>query len=931
MKKIIFTLSLIFFIINAFANSSGKINGKVIDKKTGEELPGANIIITGTTIGTISDLAGNFSLSNLEPGVYDISCSFISYKTVIIRNVVVKRGEEIFLNLKLLEKDLDLGEITITDKFERKTENSIIAIQKKTASLVNGISAQEMSINGDNNAAASLSKVTGISIDAGKYVYVRGLGDRYSKIELNGAEIPSLDPNRNSVQLDLFPNNIIDNMMVYKTFSPNLPASFTGGYVNIVTKDFPTKFTFQFSTSLGFNPQTNLNSNFITYKGGKLDFLGIDDGTRELPKIAQDVVPYRYQDDQKLDDISKSFNKTMTTTRQTSFFNNSHSFSLGNQVNFLGKPLGFIASLSYNRSYKYYNNGENGHYTLTTLNSPFLQKDLQLNDEKGTMNVLIGGILNLSYRLSKNNKISLNIIHNHCGNKQARYQEGWSLYHEVNFQTRTLQFSERSFSAAQLRGEHTFKSLSNLNASWMSSYTHSKHDEPDLRFFTNIFETSNNDTVYEIDIAKQDLPSRYFRNMNENNFDNRIDFELPFSVKQKALKFQFGGVYTLRNRIFRENIFTYKDNNNSFTGKIENYLSDSNIGMNVDNYQNNYGIYISDGSQLSNNYDANQSIFAAYIMFDMQLSDNFRAVTGIRTETTDISVKSKNPANPEGVLNNIDWLPALNLTYKATDKTNFKASYTKTLARPSFRELAPYASFEFSGDFIFIGNENLQRTIVDNYDIRWEHYINHGELISLGYFYKHFHNPIERTFVANAVNDELTFENVDDADIQGIEFEIRKKIDFINALRYFKIGGNLTLVNSTVSIQDEELSSIRATNPDQSATRVMCGQSPYIINAFLDYNNSDLGLNSRLTYNISGKKLAIVVKGGTPNIFEQPQGKLNFNIKKNLGKNISLKFAAKNLLNSSYKKTYNYKGKDYIFSDYSLGRSFSIGFNYLIN
>lgn len=931
MKKVLLNIILLLlFLSTANVVAQGIIKGKVTNTETGEELIGANVVITGTTIGSTTNISGDYSINNVDAGKYSITVSFISYTSKTIEDVVVKNGQETVLNIKLTETQYNIKGVNVKGKAIRDTENAMLAIQKKSAPLLDGISSQEISLYGDKDAAASLKRVTGIVVLDDKYINIRGLSDRYLKTELNGSEVPSLDPNKNAPQLDLFPSNIIDNILIYKSFSPELPGDFTGGYVNIITKDFPEKFTFQFTSSFGFNPQANLTNNFLTYEGGKLDWLGIDDGTRDIPVLAEGHVPYRYEDDPKLDEITSSFNKIMEPTHKTSFLNHSHSISVGDQLKLFGKPIGIVASLSYDRKYSYYEEGEIGHYTLRSNNAPFLQKDLQLSDERGKMKVLIGGIINMSYRFNENNSIGFNFIRNQSGIDDARYQEGYSHYHQVDFQTRSLRFFQRSYTTIQLRGDHTMPEARNLNLKWMTSYVVSKHEEPDTRFFTNIYEIADDGSkVYFIDIAKQDVPSRYFRNLTEKAVNGKIDLTLPFDHLSPSFKLQAGGSFVYKDRSFDERIFQYRDNNDSYNGSVTSYLADTNIGTRVYNYPEFFGVFISDGTQLSNIYRGYQTIFAGYFMGDIELTPKLRLVAGARPEFTFITVKSENPNNPEGNLDIMHVLPGVNLTYSLSDKMNLRGSYTRTLARPTFRELAPYSSFEFSGDFIFTGNPNLKTTLIDNFDLRWEWFPKLGEVISVSYFYKLFRNPIERTFIPEAGNDEITFENVGTAKAHGVEFDIRKSLDFINAIRNMKVGVNFAFIHTTVAIDDAELQAIHATNPTHGSSREMYGQAPFICNASLGYANKENGISTNLSYNISGKKLTIVVKGGTPNIFEQPRNQLDFNFKKTFGK-WSIKFSAKNLLNDSFRQIYTYKDVEYVYSEYKLGREFKLGFSYLI-
>ncbi len=926
--KLLLLTAILFF--SQFAISqTGSIKGQIKDNKTGETLIGANVIIKGTNKGAIADFDGNFIINNLAEGEYTLICSFISYQQIIISNVKVKANTATELNFAMQSEAVSIVGATVTARAVRNSENALVAMQLKSATSVNGISEKEISMNGDGDAASSLSRVSGVTIQDGKYIYVRGLGDRYSRTDLNGAMVPSLDPEKNNIQLDLFPSSIINNMMVYKTFSPELPANFAGGYVNIETKKFPEEFMVEIGTTVGINSQATFNKNFMTYAGGKTDFLGFDDGTRAIPEAAQGNIPFRYQDDEKLDNITRSFNKTMSPTTKAAPFNHGFNFTIGNNHKLFGKEVGYLFSYTYKHDYRYYEGGENGQYTLSAANSKFLQRDLQYTDSRGVDYVLWGLMGSASLKLNDNSSISLNIIRNQSGNSTSRYQEGWNNYHEVNVQTRSLQYAQRSFTTAQLLGEHTIKKLHKLKVKWHTAYSLSIQEQPDLRFFTNIYDiTSSEDTIYKIDPAKQGVPARYWRNMQEYNFDTKIDFELPYEFLSNNSSLKFGGKLMTKNRDFSERRFDVNDNNDSYKGDVTEYLRDENIGMTIPEFPSKYGVFISDATQLSNTYFAYQNLIAAYLMTDQQINNKLRAVYGVRMETTDIYLESAKKDNPKGQLQNVDFLPAINLTFKPNKKINLRAAYTRTLARPSFRELAPYASFEFSGDYTLIGNENLERTLIDNIDFRFEWAMKPGELLSFDVFYKGFINPIERTFVTTAVGDELTFKNSDRADVYGIEFEIRKNLNFISGLKNFKVGLNVALVNSIVNIATDELDVIRTTDPTAAATRTMYGQAPYIINTYLNYSLKKIGLDARIVYNTTGEKLAVVVKGGTPNIYQAPRHSLNFTLKKSFGTKFSIILKASNLLNSTYVKNYTFNNKEYIYSSYNTGQAFAISFKY---
>ncbi|MDH5598270.1 MAG: TonB-dependent receptor, partial [Cyclobacteriaceae bacterium] len=833
MKNQFLSLLLFLSFYGSIYAQSGTITGRVIDDEYQEDLIGATVVIAGTTTGSVTDMEGRYSIPNLKPGLYNLEVSYVGFESKLIPDVEVKNEEPTILDIVLGSGAQELEEVLVMATVVRSSEAGMLNVQKNSLQVMDGMGAEQFSRNGDSDLASAVKRITGVSVEGGKYVYVRGLGDRYSKTALNGADIPGLDPNRNTVQMDLFPSNLIENILVYKTFSPDLPGDFSGGYVNIETKDLPDAFSLQFSTSLGYNTNATLNSGFLTYGGGKTDWLGMDDGTRALPAIIREnTVPQLTGDKDLLYAMGDSFlKKEMDPSRQKAGFNNSHSLSFGNQHMLGNIPLGYTAGITYNRSYEYYGDGETNRQTLPGIGSTRLLTQLSLNDEMGKESVLWGVFANMSLQFSDRNKIKLGVMRNQSSDKVARSQQGFKPEDDpdLNFLTRGLGFTERSLNSAQLQGDHQISSMHNLKINWISSYTLSAQEEPDLRYFTFGYREFSGNRIYEIEPSIGQLPTRYFRDMNESHFDNKIHFTLPLN---ESGELKFGGSYVTKNREFRENQYRYGSNPNPpsfFNGNPNDYISVNLLSTDVTE-----GTYIVDAFELGNNYDAEQSVFGSYIMANQKFFDKLSVVGGLRLESTDLSIKSFDPTHGTGTLQEMSLLPSLNITYGISEESNFRVGYSRTLARPTFRELAPFASFDFIGDNLLVGNSNLISSSIQNLDLRWEKYMNHGEMVAVSMFYKNFTNPIEKTFNAAAPNqNELTWRNTSKGILYGMEAEVRKRLDFIaTPLQSFTLGANLTYVFSRVDIDEEELMIIRASNPEAKDTRAMFGQSPYIINTF---------------------------------------------------------------------------------------------------
>lgn len=932
-KKLIFLILLSSISVASFAQT-GILRGKITDAETGEELIGATVMIAGTTTGAASDLDGNYTVNNIEPGTYQFQCQFISYTPQTINTVEIKDGEVTIINFTLSSVSMGLQEVVISAKASQRSEASMLTIQKKSANVVDGISAQQMKRAGDSDAAGALKRVSGVNIEGGKYVFVRGLSDRYSKTTLNSAEIPGLDPNRNTVQMDIFPTNLIDNMVVYKSFTPNLPADFTGGLIDIITLDFPETFTMSFSVKAGYNTQASFNNEFLTYEGSSTDFMGYDDGLRDIPSAASGDIPIYPSDKQELTDITSSFNKIMSPSTQTSFMNSSYSFSIGNQHKQGNNSIGYIVGLSYKYDESFYDDGYYGEYTLVEAGAKQLTTQSEYKATLGQKESLWGALANISYKIGTAHKISANVFKNQSGISQARYMIGKKPSDDTEnlfIETRKLLWMQRGFLSGQLRGEHYFENLSKLKVEWIGSVTKSKQEEPDVRYFINSYYPDNEGKYqYAIEQSLYQVPVRYYRDMDEINYNAKVNATINLRPNEQSAKLKFGGSYLYKDRNLDETRLDYKFQFPAITynGNVEEFLSDQNIGLNYDGGY--YGLYIqgNTGDDLINSYTADQTVYAGYAMIDVKIKDKIRIVTGLRVENAVINSASKDPDKPVGYLDDTDFLPALNLTYFLNEKMNLRLNGSRTLARPSFRELAPYASEDIEDGRTYVGNADLDRTMIDNYDFRYEYFMNPGEVASIGLFYKNFHDPIEVVDNPAAQNSELSWENMEQAQVFGMEVELRKKLDFVYLLRDFGFIMNFTYVYSEVSIDSLELLSIRATDPNASDTRQMSGQSPYIINAGLNYSNSDLGFEANAVYNVAGPKLIINVKGGTPDIYQQPVNSLNITASQRLSEKFSATFQAKNILNPVNKQTYTYEDVEYISRSYKKGVEFKVGVKY---
>jgi len=941
----------------------GTLSGVVLEKSSALEVIGGNVVVAGTAVGTTTEFDGTYVLE-LDAGTYNIEYSYIGFQNFTAENVVINAGETTTLDVQLDDESIELESVVVVGKAFRNTEASVLALRKASTLVLDGISAAQFKKSGDSDVAQAVRRVTGVTLEGGKYVYVRGLGDRYSKTTLNGAEIPGLDPNRNTVQMDLFPTSLVDNIVVYKTFSPELPGDWTGGLVDINTKDFPESYSVSASVSTGYNANSNLNSDFLSYEGGSLDALGFDDGTRAVPSSIENQTGV-------LTDYAAGLNNGSAATEvanNTRAFNNNWaiqqaerplnvgaSFSIGNKFDLKGKSLGILASATYNRNYSAYHNGELGIFQLSGdfATTSRLNPQIELTDSEGNEETAWGALVATSLKLDDYNTISLTGMHNQSGTSTAKYAFGTKNADDPDdiFQTRSWRYLERSLSTVQAKGTHNLGSNKNIKLNWISSYSISKQDDPDLRFFTNRINTITNNPFLKP--SSDNVPTRFYRNMVQNNSDTRVSLELPIT-QWNGLNgsVQFGGAFNYKDREFREDRYNFNNNvaainapnnfdiiNQEFLD-LSFYFQESNLAAaSTNGYANNgNGVYVTDNFDARNNYNASATTSAAFAKLNLPITDKLHTIVGARVESTFVGLETfdtgstldrfPNLDGESNLLDNIDVLPSATFNYSVAENQKLRFSYSRTVARPTFRELAPFASFALDGGFVFVGNPELQRTIIDNVDIRWELFPKSGESLSVGVFGKNFTNPIERTFNPEAQNTELTFRNVDQARLVGAEFEFRKKLGpLVHFLKGFDLTSNFTYIYSETDIDEEELAQIRVSQPDAEATRQVFGQAPYVFNAMLSYR-SERGTQASLSYNVIGDAISVVTRGATPNYFLKSRPSLNFRVSQKINQYFTLTAGVSNILNSDYAEEVTFKGVDYAVQTYSPGVDYSLSLAY---
>lgn len=964
------------------SSATGSVTGVIVEAKSGAPLPGANVKIKGTTTGTSTDLNGRYRLEGLTPGAYSLLFSFVGFQKKTVTGVEITAGQTTQLDVTLREEAAKLKGVVVEAKAARDSNAGLLKEREAAPVVSNAISADMMSKAGISNAADAMKKVTGASVVEGKYVYIRGLGDRYTTTQLNGIAMPTASPNRDAVQFDLFSTNLLDNIVTKKTFTPDLPGNFAGGLTNINTESYPANLTFQISSSTSIGTQTHFTNNFLSTPGGKWDFLAIGDGTRSLPDPVQsltaDQIPSnvrRTVSDQlgngggseagvRLNKLSRSFNNNMAVVRGRAPLNQSYSLSIGNEINSAGDPLGVLLNLNYGYSSSYYEGFQGRYRGPRGDGSDSLDTELLVNEAKGTTTAKLGGLLSLNYRLAQNHELGATAMYTRHGESTAQtrfgqWPEQFGSDPTVHFQDRNLHYTRRELYSTQLRGRHLFPGLGDTEIEWTTGVSDTRQEEPDTRLFGNLVREQMEDgavvdTSYVVDLTGFPPPTRYYRELNENSYSAKVDVSIPFGGNESTVK--VGGSYRVENRTFNERGFVFEPPSNpSYNGNPEAYFADDNMGITdtltiaegtpFERKSPEFGNTVYEESEAQDRYQGDQTVAAGYAMVDWSVTERLRLIGGARVERTDLQIESEaleqstgSGLSPDdttdGAINVMDVLPSLNAVYELRDDMNLRFAATRTLARPTFREIAPFSRESNVLGELVIGNPSLDRSLITNLDLRWEWFPAPGEIVGVSVFGKGFRDAIE-VYLLPTTNGQRTWANTD-ARVYGAEFELRTQLGrFADLLTHFTLGTNLSLIHSAAEepqleggLGDDSYNGDGGGPQNSRDTRPLQGQSPYTFNMDLSYENPNTGTSAGLYFNTFGERLTALGVFQKPDVYEQPFHQLNVTFSQRFRDHWTVDLSVENLLGDTARKIHPFRENEFVYQRTPEERAISLGLSY---
>ncbi len=1027
MKKFFSLLLLISAFSFGISCAQGIVRGKITDKN-GETIIGASVVLKANKgIGVVTDFDGNYSLKITDATPQVLIISFVSFKP-IEETVNPMNGEVIIKNFVMQSAAQEVGEVKIVAKAVKAREYYVENMKRNSATTIDYVSSETMKKTGDASVTAAVARVTGVSTN-GAFITVRGIGDRYVKTAINGARIPTLDPFTNNIKLDLFPSSLVDNILLTKTASPDLPGDWAGAYLSVETKDYPEQLSINLESTFGYNNQATFKD-VRASDHSKTDWLGYDNNFRDrnhasfseanmAPSTYQELVALGLEDyynamgvnannwtqDQANGDTyfklglvqlgllapalindaeavaaakaeyvngnykSNAFSKINTNTAATgkSFANNwntykrqaplnfSQSLSIGNQIKFFGKPLGFIAGVRYSTATQYdpesvsnrespVDDGTNsGNYILAPTS---LTKQDVSRETNGW-----SALANVAYKFNSNHSIALLFMPNFTGTNNVRYafDDADSMtikYYQTQF------YEQRRQLIYQLKTEHYIPGPK-IKAELNVSYTRGNSSAPD---FKNLqYDKVVTENYYRIGRGIGDEVRRYYRYLDDNLFDSRLAFEIPFKTNVAGTRKVKAGIAYQRNNK-ESNQYSYGVELGPHNAPLQNedinaYLDDTKFEM----YQ-----YTDQFGQTSNTFDAYyvpytniadhtigySAVQAAFAMLDYSITQRIRIAGGLRVEHSktfaDVFAfdsagyaandprrfyKSGEPLVNAAKLNTTDLLPSINLIYKIKNSEdapwNLRLNYSRTVARPSIRELNEVAIYDYEFRAYVFGNAQLKPVTVDNYDVRFETYFTTGDNISLSLFYKNFKNHIELVNMGG-----YTWQNVDKSYCTGIEIEGRKSVT-----KNLEFRANVSFIKSNskfVRKRMEVNEGPRVFIPVDTVSRSQFGQAPYVINGMITYNFDSLGMALTLGYNVQGARLVIASDNKErPDVYELPRHLFDIKITKKLGKHFGVSFTVKDVFNAPTRRSYNNNdGFTLDYDKYRYGTNYLLGLSY---
>ncbi len=839
------------------------IRGRIVDAHTGEGLPDAVVIARreGQVENTVTNETGGYVLV-VPPGTYSVLSYTDLYHGARMRRVVVRsaRWRDLTLTLEPIDADAVAEEVEIVYRADTASAAAQDQLRAASSGIGEGMGSEQMSQSGASDAGSAARNVAGVSLE-GTNLNIRGLGGAYTLVLLNGVQLPSTDPDSPSVDLDLFPTSIIDNLFVSKAFLPNLPGNFAGGVLDIRTVRFPREFTLQLGIGTGANTLSTFQDQ-LTYRGGGLDVLGIDDGTRAMPDGLDqrltvsgrfDPNPGPYMSDADIEPIAERFPNIWQFGRAMGVPDVDVEAVMGDSFDLGGdNRFGYLVTAGYEYQQRRAVGVSRPRPTAVVENDR-LQDLVQTNDynyEVGGEEVRLFGLGTASLELGQEHLISFLSLFNRTTTDETSRTTGYDQDLEGPLERWQLQMVSRTMWFNQLRGDHRNLFGERLRLRWSAYGAYAARDEPDRRTVAYGQQGDISDRWLE----KSQSGERFYSELGQLDFGGTLDLRFPLWTQAFG---SVGGHLRTSSRDFANRRFRFQQSpsatdQNAYTAPVEELLGPDGNGPLT---------RLREFTRDNDSYSSQQDYYAGYLMLETPLGDALSLTAGARFEAFRQLVASASPIEAEQQIDpdpadltdrtDMDVLPGASLRLEVADGMFLRAAYGMTARRPNIRELAPYQYYDFVRDRNINGNPMLQRTLIQNADLRWEWFFDEGEILAFSVFYKYLDQPIELQ-IQNPTTYDSAFVNASYAHNLGGEAELRFNFRHLAPeLSFLSFSGTFAVVWSQVTLPDSVSGAV-------TSSRQLFGQSPYVANLSLVLDEPETGISASVVYNLTGPRLTDV-------------------------------------------------------------------------
>ncbi len=908
------------------------IDGNVVSVEDNKGIAGARVYISGVSDNLITDADGSFS-TKLPSGTYSISVLHAQFNSVIKPNIEISAQGLKQFKIELTPSGTELPEFVVIVPFIEGSLASVLEERKNNNSVANYLSMEQISKSGDSDAAGALKRVTGLTLVDGKFIFVRGLGERYSSTLLNGANLPSPDPTRRVVPLDLFPTSVVKSIEVQKGYSAKLPAEFGGGSVTLKTISIPNENFLKVGVSYANNSQTT-GKDGLSYFGGGKDWSGYDDGTRAIPPLLLNAIANGTElrpsnpfiaggfDPEVLEAIGESLSNTYNLDNETVDPGLGLNLAGGARHTLdSGTVLGFSSAIEYGSDYQTRSELRRDYIVSSGSN---LALDSEEVSNTTNRNINLSGFLTTGIEFAENNKISVNYMLLRNTQNFNEIAEGFNEDLGNSRRIFELRWTERELASFQTYGEHVFNDIGGLQLNWQYTDSTANFDEPDNRIY-RYDQREEGDFIFS---TRNDSNSRVWRELEDVSNDIHYDLSFPLSPSNNHnILFTGGQSWVKKDRNSDIRRFVFEDvgslvNQVNRNDGLENILSPEFIDAN--------GYQLIEVTRATDNYFANLDIKSSYFGIDYAYKELFKMSVGVRKEdfsqsVTTFSLFDANASPIVVSLEDSSYYPAFSSTLFLNGNNQFRFNYSQTSTRPDFKELSPAQFKDPVLNRDIIGNPDLVTGQIKHYDLRWDKYFTPGEFVSVSLFYKQFINPIELIILPGSSR-IISFDNAEFATNSGIELELYKDFSFVSHWLKSKFWSDLYVNANYAYINSEITLGTDRPGGQTNNVRPLQGQSPYVANFQLGYDNKEKDISTSLLFNVFGERISEAGTSGKPDVYQQSFNQLDFVYSQRLFDKFKFSLKVKNLLDDEVL----FLVGDETARSYTKGRSVSLGVSYNI-